>query len=398
MNIESTRHLSTPGILDGIRVLDFSAVISGPFCTRMMADLGADVIKIEPPEGELLRHAPPFKKNDQGVQISTLFAPLNAGKRCLSLDLKKPESIDALYTLVKSCDVVVENFSPGVMRRLGLDYPSLQQHKQDIVMCSISGFGQSGPMSARPAYAPIVHAWSGFDLTLLAAQANLQKPLNMGPPVADTTASQQAFGAICAALFHRERTGIGQYIDISMYDALVATLHKDIQQAQHPLDKERFYGPLKTADGWIMVMVLSDRHLAGLAKVTENPTLLDDPRFSTSAARFDNYNELMAFTERWTERHATEELDKQFSAAGVPASPYRELDASLSDPQLLHRHMITAINNQAGEVVTADAAMLFSATPAKVKTWAATIGEHNNAILKDELQLEPAVLSALGVS
>ena len=398
MTIESKRHLSTPGILDGIRVLDFSAVISGPYCTRMMADLGADVIKIEPPEGELLRHAPPFKKNDNGEQISTLFAPLNAGKRCITLDLKRSESIEALYTLVESCDVVVENFSPGVMGRLGLDYASLSEHKQDIVMCSISGFGQSGPMSSRPAYAPIVHAWSGFDLTLLAAQTDVERPLNMGPPVADTTASQQAFGAICAALFHRERTGQGQYIDISMYDTLIATLHKDIQQAQNPLDKERYYGPLETADGWIMVMVLSDRHLAGLAQVTQNPSLVEDPKFSTSAARFDNYNELMALTEQWTRHHHTEELDKQFSAVGVPASPYRALSESLLDAQLEHREMITSITNSAGEITTVDAAMVFSTTPAKVRTWVADIGQHNTDILRDELQLKPALLTALGIA
>ena len=398
MTIESTNHSSNPGILDGIKVLDFSAVISGPYCTRMMADLGADVIKIEPPEGELLRHAPPFNENDKGQRASTLFAPLNAGKRCISLDLKKPESIQALHELVKQCDVVVENFSPGVMTRLGLDYPSLRVHKANIVMCSISGFGQTGPMAARPAYAPIVHAWSGFDLTLLAAQSNPEKPLNMGPPVADTTASQQAFGAICAALFYRERTGRGQYIDISMYDALIATLHKDIQQAQNPLDEDRYYGPLQTADGWIIVMVLSDRHVAGLAKVTQNPRLLEDPRFASSAARFHNYNELMALTEQWTKNHSTEELDKQFSAAGVPASPYRSLSESLLDDQLRHRDMITSIANSAGEVTTVDSAMLFSETPAKIREWAADIGQHNTEVLAQELQLSAEVLSALGIS
>ncbi|MGR8950777.1 MAG: CaiB/BaiF CoA transferase family protein, partial [Gammaproteobacteria bacterium] len=260
MNIDSSRHLSTPGMLQGIRVLDFSAVISGPYCTRMMADIGADIIKVEPPDGELLRHAPPFRKNASGKSVGTLFAPLNAGKRCISLDLKLPAAKSVVFELVKRCDVVVENFSPGVMARLGLDYESLQSHNESLIMCSISGYGQSGPMSRRPAYAPIVHAWSGFDLTLLEAQTSIDKPLNMGPPVADTTASQQAFGAICAALYHRERTGVGQYIDISMYDALISTLHKDIQQAQAPLQKERHYGPLKTLDGWIMIMVLSDRH------------------------------------------------------------------------------------------------------------------------------------------
>ncbi|MEM7467855.1 MAG: CoA transferase [Pseudomonadota bacterium] len=398
MNISDSRHLGTAGILNGVRVLDFTAVISGPYCTRMLSDLGADVIKIEPPEGELLRHAPPYRENADGKSFSSLFAPLNAGKRSITLDLKKPESAKAIYKLTNHCDVVVENFAPGVMKRLGFDYSALRTHNEKLIMCSISGFGQSGPMAARPAYAPIVHAWSGFDLALLGAQQHLDKPLNMGPPVADTTASQQAFGAICAALFHRERTGVGQYIDISMYDALIGTLHKDFQQAQYPLDKERYYGPVKTLNGWIMIMVLSDRHFKGLMKVIDRPDLLDDPRFSSSGARIENYNDMIAHAAEYMAQHTTDELDKRFAAEGVPSSPYRELADSLVDEQLTQRHMITQVEDGAGEVTIANAGALFSETPAAVQPWVADLGAHNEEILRDELALSPEVLDALNVA
>lgn len=397
MKIDSSRHLATPGMLDGIRVLDFSAVISGPYCTRMLADLGADIIKVEPPDGELLRHAPPFRSNQGGEQVSTLFAPLNAGKRCISLDLKRPEAKSIIFELVKRSDVVMENFAPGVMARLGFDYETLKTHNESLIMCSISGYGQSGPMSKRPAYAPIVHAWSGFDLTLLDAQTVKDKPLNMGPPVADTTASQQAFGAICAALFYRERSGVGQYIDISMYDALIATLHKDLQQAQQPLDNDRFYGPLRTQDGWIVIMVLSDRHFGAIASAMDRPALASDARFASSAARFDNYNELMSLVEQWTMQHATSTVDERFTQAGVPCSPYRSLTETLDDPQLHQRDMLVAVEDSAGPVTVANSAMLFSDTPASVPKWVADIGEHNREVFVKELGLAEEQLKTLGL-
>ena len=397
MNIDSSRHLGTPGMLDGIRVLDFSAVIAGPYCTRMLADLGADVIKVEPPEGELLRHAPPFRENESGDPVSTLFAPLNAGKRCISLDLKHPEAKSIVLELVKRSDIVMENFAPGVMARLGFDYQSLKTHNESLIMCSISGYGQSGPMSKRPAYAPIVHAWSGFDLTLLDAQSGIDKPLNMGPPVADTTASQQAFGALCAALFHRERTGVGQYIDISMYDALIATLHKDLQQAQQPLDNDRFYGPLQTQDGWLVIMVLSDRHFAGLAKAMNEPNLANDERFRTSSARFDNYNELMKLVEQWSMKLPTNTVHDRFTNEGVPSSPYRTLADTLDDPQLHQRDMLTAVEDSAGPLTVANSAMLFSETPAAIPSWVADVGEHNREVFIKELGFDENQLSALNL-
>ena len=365
-----------PGILDGIRVLDFTAVIAGPYATRLMADLGAEVLKVEPPEGELLRHGPPFRGG-----VSALFSQLNSGKRCIALDLKKPAARDVILRLLPRTDVVVENFSPGVMARLGLDYATLRTHKPDLVMCSISGYGQTGPAADRPAFAPIVQAWSGYENVTLGYQPGLIKPLNMGLPVADTTAALQAHGAIMAALFHHARTGEGQFIDIAMHDALLATMHKDFQQMLNPDGRERLYGPLATRDGFVLVILLSQRHFEALADAMAQPALKKDPRFSRTAERMYWYADLINLVGDWTAVQTTAEVVACLEAVGVPVSPYRDLRAALSDPQLEHRGMITEVVDAAGPLPVPNTPMQFSATEAAVKPWVAALGQHTEEIL-----------------
>ena len=243
--MQPNRQLTGPRVLDGIRVLDFTSVIAGPYCTRLMTDMGAEVLKVEPPGGEFARHVPPMR---QGV--SAVYSQLNCGKKSLSLDLKHATAADIIKQLVGTYDVVVENFSPGVMARLELDYSTLTQANPALIMCSISGYGQTGPGAQRPAYAPVVQAESGYEQVYLQYQPGLERPLNMGPPVADTTASLQALGAINAALFYRLRTGQGQHIDIAMFDALINTFPKEFQQHYWPSTPDRLYGPFDTLDGF----------------------------------------------------------------------------------------------------------------------------------------------------
>jgi CoA:oxalate CoA-transferase len=377
MTIEHNRKPQGPRILDGIRVLDFTAVIAGPYCTRLMADLGADVLKVEPLEGELLRHGPPFRDG-----VSTLFSQLNSGKRSIALDLKQAAAREIIVALLPSVDVVVENFSPGVMQRFGLDYPRLREIKPDLVMCSISGYGQTGPHAERPAFGPIVQAWSGYELVTLRYQPGITKPLNMGIPVGDTTAALQAFGAITSALFYRERTGQGQYIDISMYDALLATMHKDFQQALNPDTRERLYGPIVTADGFVLLMLLSQRHLENLADCIGQPELKQDPRFSSTVARFNYYPELIAIVAAWSESRTTAAIVSVLEKAGVPVTPYRNISAVLDDPQLLHRGMLTDVLDAAGPLRVPNTPMLFSETQAAVQPWVAALGAHTEAVLE----------------
>jgi len=374
------------GILDGIRVLDFTAVIAGPYATRLMADLGAEVLKVEPPEGELLRHGPPFREG-----VSALFSQLNSGKRCISLDLKKPAAREVILALLPGIDVVVENFSPGVMARLGLDYATLRAHKPDLVMCAISGYGQTGPAADRPAFAPIVQAWSGYETVTLGYQPGLAKPLNMGLPVADITAALQAQGAIMAALFHRARTGEGQFIDIAMHDALLATMHKDFQQMLNPDGRERLYGPVATRDGFVLVILLSQRHFEALADAMEQPALKQDPRFSKTTERMYWYADLMALVGEWMAGQMTAEVVGRLEAAGVPVSPYRDLRAALTDPQLHHRGMITELVDAAGPLQVPNTPMRFSATEASIKPWVATLGQHTNGVLRELGHSEEAI-------
>ena len=374
------RSADKPRILEGIRVLDFTAVVAGPYCTRLLAALGADVLKIESREGELMRHTPPFRNGS-----SALFSQLNAGKRSLALDLKQPAAIALVKRLVPRYDVVVENFSPGVMARFGLDYPALAALRPGLVMCSISGFGQTGPHAHKPAFAPIVHAWSGYDAVTLGYQNESSQPLNMGLPVADNMAAVQAFGAIMAALYHRLAKGIGQYIDISMYDTLLASMQKDFQQMQYPEGRDRRYGPLATRDGHVLVVLLTQRQFEQLADALDQPSLKSDPRFATTTTRLGNYAALMATIGEWCAGLSTAETVARLEAVGVPVSPYRDLASALDDPQLEHREMLTRVVDAAGPLTVPDSPFLFSATTAAVRPAVPGLGEHGLEVLRAEL-------------
>ena len=379
-----------PRIFDDLRVLDFSAIIAGSYCTRMLADLGADVLKVEPPSGELMRHIGPMRG-----EFSTVFSALNSGKRSLKLDLKQAGAADICKRLVAQYDVVVENFSPGVMQRLGLDYARLREHNEKLVMCSISGYGQEGPAAGLPAFAPIVQALSGYELVNQLSQPGLARPLNMGLPVADTTAALQAFGAISAALYYRLRTGVGQYIDIAMMDSLVSTMHRDFQTAFNPDLNLRVYGPLATNDGYIVAMPLSQPQFVKLAQAIGRPEMLDDPRFITSRARFEHYNELMALTEAWTRTRSADEALGGLTAADVPCARYRRIAELADDAQLMHRDMLVDIVDGAGPLKVPNTPFLFSATHAAVYPQVAALGAHNDSVLREELALNAAQIEAL---
>ncbi|MFT4562736.1 MAG: CoA:oxalate CoA-transferase [Gammaproteobacteria bacterium] len=388
MNLEDNRKPTGPRVLHGVKVLDFSCVISGPYCTRMMADLGAEVLKIEPPGGELLRAAPPHRNG-----ASKLFSQLNAGKRCITLDLKSPSSIDVVKRLVADVDVVVENFSPGVMNRLGIDYPALRECNERLIMCSISGFGQTGPDASRPAFAPIVQAWSGYDAVTLHYQPTIDKPLNMGLPVADNVASLQAFGAISAALFYREKTGVGQYIDIAMFDALLGTMQKDFQIILEPNTFDRIYGPISTTDGFVLMMLISPRHFEALADLIGQPELKTDPRFSTTPERLNHYAELMEIAAVWAKTRTSLEVLDALKDKHIPVSRYREIAETIDDPQLLHRNMMAETTDSGGPLRVPNSPFLFSATHAAIQPWVADIGQHNEAVFRDELGLDPTTLN-----
>ena len=393
MNIEANRQATGPRVLDDVRVLDFSAIVAGAYCTRLMADLGADVLKVEPPGGEMIRHVAPMRG-----ETSTVFSALNSGKRCIALDLKQPEVVQLVKRLVRDYDVVVENYSPGVMHRLGLDYEALSAENPALIMCSISGYGQTGPGSRRPAFAPIVQAMSGFDMVTLDNQPGLDRPLNMGLPVADTTASQQAFGAITAALYYRTRTGTGQYIDIAMLDSLLATMHRDFQAAFHPGRIDRIYGPVATADGFVMMMPFSESQFTSLCRAIGKDALIDDARFANLRKRLEHYNDLMAVVEAWSSDRPTDDVVAAMHEAHVPCAPYRDIPTAVADAQIEHRGMLTQVVDAAGPLDVPNSPYLFSATQAAVRPDVARVGEHTRAVLLDELGLDDKRIAALTAS
>jgi crotonobetainyl-CoA:carnitine CoA-transferase CaiB-like acyl-CoA transferase len=246
---------------DGLRVLDFSTTIAGPHCTRMLADLGAEVIKIETAEGETMRTRPPVRNN-----CSTAFGQLNVGKKSLVLDLKSADGVEVVRRLVATADILVENFRPGVMRRLKLDYASLRELNPKLIYCSISGYGQTGPSAELPAYAPVIHAASGYEMAHLAYQPGRSRPDYCGIYHADVLTGVYAFGAIGAALYQRHSSGKGQHIDVSMLESMLSLTLSELQSSQFEVKAppRPMFGPIETSDGYVMVAIASEKTFQSL--------------------------------------------------------------------------------------------------------------------------------------
>jgi crotonobetainyl-CoA:carnitine CoA-transferase CaiB-like acyl-CoA transferase len=367
-------------ILDGLRVLDLTTTIAGPHCTRLLADLGARVVKIESPEGDLMRTRPPVRDG-----ASSYFGQLNAGKRSVVLDLKQPAAVDVVKRLAASADVLVENFRPGVMRRLGLDYPVLADVQPALVYCAISGYGQSGPSAGLPAYAPVIHAACGYDVAHLSYQDGRTRPDNTGIFVADVLSGTYAFGAILAALYQRQRTGRGQLVDVSMLESMLTMTLVEIQRAQFPLPPpgRPMFGPIETRDGHIMLAVASERTFADLARAAGREDWLADPRFAAYADRRRNWHLLVDELEQWSRRLTTAECQAAFDRRGVPCSRYRTVEEAMTDPQVAHRQAFGEVRDAAGAFRALNPPFRFSAGTAAVQPYAAALGEHGEEVLAE---------------
>lgn len=329
--------------LEGVRVLDFTNMLSGPYCTRLLADLGAQVIKVEPPSGDHNRTRRPVREGH-----SSFFGHLNCGKQSIVLDLKSAAGRDAAIALAREIDVIVENWRPGVADRLGVGYEAVAQFNSRVVYCSISGFGQQGPNAQRPAYAPIIHAASGFDLAQVEYQGG-DRPANTATYTADVFGGMSAFAAIQSALYRRERTGQGQYVDVALLDCMLNILVSECQEAQAPArEKTRVYPPLKTRDGYVVVAPTSQKNFEQLTGVVGHPEWLADPRFATSGTREKNWSELMALIEHWTRERSGQEVESLLLAGGVPCARYRTVSEAMADPQLRSRGALSRVEDAAG--------------------------------------------------
>jgi CoA:oxalate CoA-transferase len=377
--------------LAGIRVVDFTIIMSGPLCTRTLADAGADVIKIEPPSGDTVRQRPPMRSG-----ISTYFASMNCGKRSVVLDLQTTEGKEIAQQLIERADVVVENFRPGVMKRLGLDYATMSLRNPRLVYCSISGFGQEGPMADAPAYAPVIHAASGYEQAYLQYQKAGDRPANNGIFIADVLGAVQAASAIHLALFERERSGKGQSIDVALLDSVLGMLVWEIQAAQFPSGRRRqVYEPVRASDGYVMVAAVTPKNLAVLFEVIDYPQGMKDPRFSTVAAKEENWSVLLELIEQWTSQRPALECEEKLMAAGVPCSRYRSVAQALDDPQMRQRGMLTRLGNEDESFLVANPPFKFSRSEVTARTGLPSLGEHTREVLNEVLEVDKEKLDRL---
>jgi crotonobetainyl-CoA:carnitine CoA-transferase CaiB-like acyl-CoA transferase len=366
-------------VFSGLRVLDFTTTIAGPYCARLLSDLGADVIKIESPEGDLMRSRPPLRDG-----ASSSFGQLNAGKRSIVLDFKRKEAIAAARRLIGEAEVVVENFRPGVMKRLGLDYASIAPEMPGLVYCSISGYGQTGPSSGKPAYAPVVHATSGYDLAHIAHQGGRTRPDSCGIFIADVVAGTYAFGAISAALAHRAVTGEGQHLDVSMMESMLTLTLTEVQAAQFtvpPMPKRALYGPTETADGYVNIAVASEKTFRDLAKCAGHEEWATDPRFAKYIDRRRNWADFMDLLEGWSTTLTTADCMAVLERNGVPAGPYRTVREALADPQLVHRRSLAEVQDAGGTFKLVNAPFRMSKSEVMAGPRAAALGEHTREVL-----------------
>ena len=393
MTIAGIDERNTTGSLHGLRVLDFSTTIAGPHCTRMLADVGAEVIKIEAAEGETMRIRPPVRNG-----CSSVFGLLNAGKKSVVLNLKSPEAIDVIRHLVKDVDILVENFRPGVMRRLKLDYASLQPLNPKLVYCSISGYGQTGPSAELPAYAPVIHAASGYDMAHLAYQPGRNRPDYCGIYHADVLTGVYAFGAISTALYQRQINGKGQHIDVSMLESMLTLTPTEVQASQFevPPPSRPMFGPVETADGYVMVAIASEKTFQGLVRVAGRPEWIDDVRFAKYADRRRHWTELMDGVETWSRTVTTEKCLAELCEHGVPCSAYRTVAEAMNDPQIAYRGGIAEVEDDSGTFKVLNLPFRMSAAKVAAGKRAPALGEHTRALLGETGLSEDQIAAVTG--
>lgn len=334
---------ATKQLLSEVRVADFSRVLAGPYATAMLADQGAEVFKIEMPgHGDDSRHLGPFTETG-----STYFTSLNRGKRSIEADLKDPVAHEKLLDFIRTCDVVVENFRPGVAAKLGLSFADIKAVKPDIVYASISGFGQTGTQAKRPAYDTVIQALSGL---MSSTGFPEDSPTRVGESIADVSAGVFAAFGISSALFHRQATGEGAHIDIPMLDVMLAmqptntAIHAAGSTPNRVGNRHPTSAPFDTyagSDGLVVIAVANDKLFGVLAATLGRPELATDARFATDGLRSDNDEDLRTEIEEFTSTHTVAELCAIFDASGVPNSPVLNFTEAIDGPITAGRDLTT---------------------------------------------------------
>ena len=388
-----------PGPLAGIRVVDLTRVLAGPFATQSLGDLGAEVLKIEPPGGgDETRRFPPFI-GDEGHY----FLGINRNKKSLVVDLQQEAGKEILRRLAADADILVENYRPGVMDRLGLGYAALSEINPRLIYCAISGFGLSGPLRDKPSFDIVTQALSGA-LSINGERGRM--PVKLGIPLGDMVGGIFGPQAILAALHERHRTGKGRLIDISLYDGLIGMLGYFAQLAfitgedpppmgsSHPNIVP--YGSFPAADGSIIIAVLSERFWGNLCNALERPDLAADPRYANPTLRRDHRDELDETIAGITRTRTVAEWEKRLQEADVPHSPVLGVTAALSSPQALAREMVVEVEHAAiGRMKVGGRPIKFPGAKQSPIAAPPTFGQHTAAVLRDALGYSETEIAAL---
>ena len=369
-----------PGALDGLVVLDLTTHLSGPFCGMQLGDLGADVIKIESPQGDSMRGAPPFVEGE-----SAPFMLWNRNKRGVRLDLKAAEDLETFWELVDGADVLLENFRPGVIERLGIGWAALHARNPRLVLGSISGFGQTGPYAKRGGFDLVVQAMSGL--------MSVTGPKD-GPPyriplaISDVGAGLYLTIGVLSALQARQKTGLGQWVETSLLEATVSLgVYEAANYFANGKRPEKLgqghrgsspYQVFQTADGWITLGAAQQNFFRKVCALIGKPELPDDPRFATNALRVKNNDAIVAILQAEIAKRPTAYWMTALEAEGVPAGPVLHHDEVFADPQILARGMVAEVEHaKAGKQKTLGVPIKMSASPGGVRRAAPTLGQHD---------------------
>lgn len=388
------------GPLKGMKVLDMAHVMAGPTCARMLADMGADVVKIEKADGgdDTRRMLPPDIKGQ-----SAAYMMMNRNKRGVVLDLKKPAGREALKRLVKTADVLIENYRHDTLDKLGIGYEALRQINPGLIYCAISGFGRSGPFSDQGGYDLIAQGMSG--LMSITGEGPGRPPVKVGSPVCDITAGIIGAMGVCAAYSHKLKTGEGQFVDTSLFEAGITLTYWQSaicfatgispgpMGSAHPLNTP--YQAFQTKDGWVNVGASNTKMYPMLCKILGCHDLATDPRFAKGEDRMNRLEEFIGVLSPYFKARTTAEWLVELEKAGIPSGPVLSIKDMQAHPQAVARDMVPSVEHQvAGTVQTIGLPVKFSQTPGKVVHAAPLFGEHTRSVLAEH-GFTPAEIDAL---
>ena len=390
-----------PRALDDVKVLDFSRMYAGPFCTMVLRELGAEVIKVEiPGGGDGVRNIPPITQGGE----SYIFVNLNRGKKSITLNLDTQRGQEISKELVKKVEVVVENFTPGVMDRLGLGYEELKKVNPGLIYASLSGFGHTGPRRLQPAYDTVAQAMGGF-MSVTGFPDN--PPTKAGPGLADFVSPLYTTISILAALRHREKGGKGQHIDISMQDCIwaitavqFAAIYFHTGEVPPRVGNRQLeatpFGTFPARDGYVVIAVVTVGQWENFLRVIGREDLIGVEEYATQVERLKRWQEVDAMIEEWTKKRSVKEIVETLNNAHLPCSPVPTFDEVANDPQLLSREMVIEVEQLlSGNLKVPGSVFKLSETPGEAKYSAPFLGEHNYEIFRDLLGYGEAEINKL---